>query len=243
VALDRRGCGFSRRRSYRPFALLCDRAQTSGRGLQPLGRPGAGTIGGWSCHGSACDSAGIVRGRSYSKCKARGSALGPALRHRNLAREVRQGQSLLLTLDCLADSCVGEQVSHLVAPSLGPWRKDALLVCQRSQKAQKGPRSSATDRAICAALRFTSPTRSPSPCISSRGRVPPNVLVVSNRAPASAYAACALRTASRFSRFQSSPGAPSSRPLSCNSVPVPPSSRTGRCAASHAASRFTRPPH
>ena len=42
--------------------------------------------------------------------------------------------------------------------------------------------------------------------MSSRGRVPPKVLVVSSRAPASAYAACAARTASGFSRFQSSPG-------------------------------------
>ncbi len=47
--------------------------------------------------------------------------------------------------------------------------------------------------------------------------------------------------ASGFSRFQSSPGAPSSSPRSCSSVPMPPSSSTGRTGPSSAARRFTRP--
>ena len=89
--------------------------------------------------------------------------------------------------------------------------------------ATRAPCSSATSRASRAPASLSSCTRSPRPCMSSRGRVPPKVLVVRMRAPASAYARWASRMTSGRSTFHSSPEPPSSRPLSCSSVPMPPS--------------------
>ena len=98
--------------------------------------------------------------------------------------------------------------------------------------ATRAPCSFATSRAIRAPASLSSCTRSPRPCMSSRGRVPPKVLVVRMRAPAAAYCRWASRISSARSTFQSSPEPPSSSPMSWRSVPMPPSTTTAPAAAS-----------
>ena len=89
--------------------------------------------------------------------------------------------------------------------SMAPKGANSSPVGPRSP-ATRTPCRRATSVAIAAPARFSSWTRSARPCISSRGRVPPNVLVVRIRAPAAAYASWMPAMTSGRSTFQSSPG-------------------------------------
>ena len=92
------------------------------------------------------------------------------------------------------------------------------------------PLTSRASRASWAARRLSGPTRASRPQAASRNRFAPNESVSMSSAPASMYSRCAVTTSSGRIATSSSRHARWGTPLLKRSVPIPPSTRSGRAA-------------